>query len=175
MIVRLEDIPPEGLEVEFDLDPSSTENPVPGAEGPVRASLRLEKIGSGVFVRGRVQGVFISQCARCLSPVVLDLREALELELRPAADMEGRAEMELKADDLDVEYYRGDILDLGHILAEQVALAMPMKPLCAAGCEGLCSRCGKPLGQGPCSCPADGPDPRWDALHALKEKLKKEE
>jgi uncharacterized protein len=79
--------------------------------------------------------------------------------------------MELGMDDLDVEFFKGDALDLGHIAAEQITLTVPMKPLCSEGCAGICSKCGAHRGKEPCQCSTVEPDSRWSELLRLKEQM----
>lgn len=173
MIVRLDEIPPEGLRVETELDPRSPAIEFLGAEGPIRGEFRINRLGSQVLVRGLVAGRVQLECARCLKAFSVEIQEAVNVELRPASEMDG-AEVELKPDDLDVEYFSRDTLDLDHMLVEQISLALPMKPLCSDGCRGLCSMCGKPLSGGKCSCVREEIDPRWGPLAALKKKLEEE-
>jgi len=42
------------------------------------------------------------------------------------------------------------------MLREQFQLALPMKPLCAESCRGLCPECGANLNRANCGC-----DPKW--------------
>ena len=60
-------------------------------------------------------------------------------------------------------------IDLGHLVMEQLHLALPMKPLCSETCKGLCPQCGTNLNTGSCNCDPRWEDPRLAALKALKE------
>src|SRR5205809_123791 len=44
---------------------------------------------------------------------------------------------------------------------------LPLVPLCADDCLGLCPTCGANRNDDPCDCAAQARDPRWDALRAL--------
>jgi uncharacterized protein len=83
---------------------------------------------------------------------------------------EGEAEREIEEDDLTTAYYRDETIDLGELVREQFYLALPMKPLCAEACKGLCPQCGMNLNQGTCDCRLEWQDPRFEALKALKNK-----
>ena len=99
----------------------------------------------------------------------------MTLEFRPAETMAGSgSDLELASDDLDVEFFRGDTLDMGHLAAEQVNLALPMKPLCSDGCRGICPVCGLDRTKGNCRCEEENIDPRWSGLTGLREALKKD-
>jgi uncharacterized protein len=75
-------------------------------------------------------------------------------------------------DDLTTAFYSDDQIDLGELIAEQLQLAMPMKPLCSEGCKGLCAQCGTNLNAGACNCSQEWTDPRLAALKALAQKSK---
>jgi uncharacterized protein len=141
-------------------------------KGPVTGSFHIEKTGSQVLVKGSVSGEVLLKCARCLSDVVHRVEETVNIELRSIRDLERRApEMELGPDDLNVEHFRGDTLDIPHLTAEQISLVLPMKPLCRADCGGLCPDCG--AGGGECRCQPKAVDPRFTALQELKERMEK--
>lgn len=172
MLVHLEDILPEGIELEFSLDPDDPAVRELDIKGPVSGSFKIRKMGQQVLVRGDVSGEVRLTCARCLKEFDAGVREGVDIELRPVLDLEkGSQEKELASDDLDVEFFRGDALDVGHLAAEQISLAIPMKPLCRDDCAGICPVCGKDRASGKCDCEPDT-DPRWSALKELKDQIK---
>ena len=65
-------------------------------------------------------------------------------------------------------FYSNDQIDLGHLIVEQLQLAVPMKPLCDEACKGLCPQCGMNLNTGSCDCSQTWEDPRLAALRNLK-------
>src|SRR5262249_10157562 len=145
-----------------------------GAPGPVcgdrrggleGVELRLERDGAEVFVPGGICGALSQGCGRCLEPVPVTVTAVLDVRLvpRPAtADS-----VELAADDLDVDFYDKDEIDVGVLIETETTLALPMKPLCREGCFGVCPVCGgnRNLVQGDCQQRA--PDPRLAALKDL--------
>ena len=60
------------------------------------------------------------------------------------------------------------MLDLSKLVAQDVLADLPMKPLCAEDCAGICVTCGAQLRLGPCDCPAGASDPRWDKLAGIR-------
>ncbi len=76
-------------------------------------------------------------------------------------------ERELQDEDVETSYYENDTIDLNELLREQFYLALPMKPLCADGCRGLCPQCGTNLNTGRCDCAPAWEDPRLAPLKAL--------
>jgi uncharacterized protein len=53
-------------------------------------------------------------------------------------------------------------------MQEQFYLSLPMKPLCAEDCKGLCPVCGTNLNRGTCQCQRSWDDPRFAALKNLR-------
>ncbi len=70
-------------------------------------------------------------------------------------------------DDPTTTFYSDDQIDLGQMVREQCYLAIPMKPLCRADCQGLCAICGTNLNLERCSCEPRWVDPRLAALQTL--------
>jgi uncharacterized protein len=167
MIVRVPDIPTEGLSV-TDV----------AALGPLyrdstwrlsRVNLRLERDGVEVFVSGDFQAKVSQACGRCLEPTAVDVSVPVDVRLvpRPAtADS-----VELAADDLDVDFYTQDELDLGALVETETTLALPMKALCREECQGLCPVCGGNRNVTRCACPERATDPRLAVLKDLAARL----
>ena len=80
-------------------------------------------------------------------------------------------EIELEKDELGVLVIEGDHLDTEPLIAEQVLLELPMKPLCGPECRGLCPRCGADRNLVPDCCEEPAGDERFEALGALRDKL----
>lgn len=171
MRVRVEDIPPEGLEVEFadsraapqDLGPQ-----VAGVDEAPGAGLRLERRGGLVLARGRYQARLTLECSRCLAPFAVALEGPLEWAFRPPEAPRGE-EVRLAEDELDVIFYQGGEVDLAQALRDELSLALPMAPLCRPDCPGLCPVCGKEQQGGTCGCRPKQTDPRWAKLAKLEE------
>jgi uncharacterized protein len=106
-------------------------------------------------------------CGRCLES--LEIPVALEFDLLYVPDRlnRGEGEVAIGPDDLSTAYYRDGIIDLGQLLKEQIYLALPMKPLCAETCRGLCPECGTNLNTSTCSCAPRWSDPRLEALKTM--------
>lgn len=64
-------------------------------------------------------------------------------------------------------------IDVRGPLVESVAIMMPLKPLCAAGCKGLCQVCGGNRNLKACGCAAErGPGPGMDRKESPFKALK---
>lgn len=167
MIVRVPDIPTEGLSVtDASALGSVYRDPTWRLLG---VNLQLERDGADVFVTGEVRAAVTQACGRCLEPSPAEVTAALDVRLvpRPAtAD-----NVELGADDLDVDFYDKDEIDISALIDAETTLALPMKPLCREGCLGLCRVCGGNRNVVKCECRERPPDPRLAALKDLASRL----
>ncbi len=119
---------------------------------------RVERAGRGYLLEGTLEGKATLRCARCLSEFDFPFAERLQVHLLPAAALPREDDTRLGRDDLEVRFYDEPRVDLGELATEQFALALPMKPLCAETCRGICPRCGANLNQGACGCPPETDD-----------------
>ena len=68
-----------------------------------------------------------------------------------------------------MNFIEGDELDTADLLLGQIALELPMQPLCTPECRGLCPRCGADLNLGDCGCGGEtGPGSKFSKLKDLK-------
>ncbi len=130
-----------------------------------------KKVINDIRVVGGVALTVEANCARCLEPVVREVRRSFDLLYRPLGSDAGREETSLAVAEADIGYYQGEGLELKDVLREQVLLEVPIRMVCREQCRGLCPRCGQNLNLGPCKCPEPVADARWEALKDLKEKL----
>ena len=114
-------------------------------------------------------------CNRCLKPVKLATTADLDLVLieraRASSKEPAGAETVLAEADLGVLEVQGDWFESRPLVLEQVALGVPMKPLCREDCQGLCAVCGADRNETSCDCAVVKTDPRWAGLAALKGSL----
>ena len=135
---------------------------------PVELSMDVEKAGAGVFrVHGRATTRLMLECGRCLDEMEVPVDARFELRYVPQVQNAGDAEREIAEDDLTTAFYREGALDVVDMLREQFQLALPMKPLCAESCRGLCPECGANLNRTKCGCEPKWEDPRLAPLKAL--------
>lgn len=168
----VEEIPESGLELSHTLDVAWT-RPYCGTQffvgdRGVRLGLKLSRAGNTIAVLGRLEGALTFTCSRCAEEAPFALDHAfshlfIEESSRPKVpeDVED-------PEDLDVSVFAGAEIDLEPLVGEELALALPLIPHCSETCRGLCQRCGKNLNDGPCQCPPEGEDPRWEALRRVK-------
>jgi len=171
--VPLNSIPETGRELRLELGPewfSRWREEDPGLEyagGEIAGTVRLEKHGRDVLVRGALSGQLNLTCSRCLEPFVAKVEADFDLLLLPRPEQAPSRE-ELTPEDLDLDFYTGEVVDLESLLKEQIVLMVPLKPLCAEDCRGLCPRCGANLNRESCSCPEIKPTGPLAGLAKLK-------
>ena len=139
---------------------------------PVHLVMDVHKDRDAYRVTGRVETRLRLECGRCLDPFDIPVDAAFELRYVAAAADGGDGEREVAEDDLTTAFYKDETLDLGELIHEQLVLAMPMKPLCAEACQGLCPACGTNLNKSTCDCNPTWNDPRLAALQALLDRNK---
>ncbi|MCG8463087.1 MAG: YceD family protein [Holophagales bacterium] len=154
----------------LDLGVGELDNPDVRSVGPVGCRGSSQPSTSGYVVRIRMKYPQVLQCVRCLEECSFEV--AAELDLLVGVEEEGdggesAGELEeLSSDDLGVLILPEPIFDTRPLVAEQVQLGIPMKPLCREECAGLCGQCGASLAEGPCDC-RPVIDSRWAALAKL--------
>ncbi len=168
MIVQISEIPDEGLRIASPVELG----PVFPEEGWTLddVGLFLERQGPDVLVTGRFAATARLQCSRCLEPLETRVAPEVDLHLLPAPSAR-QEEVELGADDLEVDFYQGDTLDVAGLLRSETDLALPMKPLCRPDCRGLCPACGANRNTTTCRCQAPAVDPRLAPLEALRRRF----
>jgi uncharacterized protein len=132
-------------------------------------NVRVEKHDDNILVRGQIIGELLFACSRCLDSFKGPLECRFDLLLRLGRPPEGGEEVELTAEELDLDYYTEDELNVEKIVREQILLALPLKPLCREDCAGLCSYCGTNLNREKCSCKRG----TFNQPFAVLDKLKK--
>ncbi len=126
------------------------------ADSEVVVDTLLEWVSDGVLATGTASAAWVGECRRCLRPVggelVADFRELFS---DTAEDGEGYP-------------FRGEHIDFAPLAREVILLELPLAPLCAEDCHGLCPTCGRDLNEGRCECATEAVDPRWAALDVLR-------
>jgi DUF177 domain-containing protein len=150
-----------------EFPPSVVEDEEYKVVAPVHLVLDVHKDGDAYRAIGRVQTRLQLECGRCLESFEIPVDSPFELRYVPHAENAGEEEREVEEDDLTTAFYQNDTLDLGELMHEQFVLALPMKPLCAEACKGLCPHCGTNLNKSACDCAPTWEDPRLATLKGL--------
>jgi DUF177 domain-containing protein len=105
----------------------------PGAD--LELEVQLEEVSEGVLVTATATAPLTGECARCLD----EFTSAIEVHFQELF-AEHSAEAQEAGD--DGYMLEGDLLDLEPALRDALVLELPLSPLCADDCAGLCSTCG---------------------------------
>jgi uncharacterized protein len=95
--------------------------------------VQLEGVSEGVLVTATISAPLAGECARCLEPFT----SATRVRLRELYCYE--------QDDEDGYCLQDGMLDLEPALRDALVLELPLAPLCAEDCAGLCAECGARL------------------------------
>jgi uncharacterized protein len=152
-ILDLATLKPSLDRVEIEAPAHEVELPASEWRGLVRASLRVEKSGSRVSVRGTVASSATLECVRCLNEFELTVEAPLTIFADQSGRSDRREEAELERDDYML-FHDGRRLDLRESVRELLLLELPITPHCREDCPGLCPSCGADLNVGPCGCTA---------------------
>ena len=155
------DIPGGTVPFDYRLDLSGLESgSVVRIEDPAHVSGRIINRAGVLTVEGVLEVDVQCVCARCLK----------ELYRHQEIDIHSFLADELQNENSDDTYLLdGDYADLDEIAETAFVLNTEQKLLCKEDCKGLCSKCGKDLNDGSCSCREDQ-DPRLAVLGQLLEK-----
>ena len=123
------------------------------------ADVELTSYPGGITVSGTVSAPWQGECRRCGGPVVGEVEARVRERYAPAGGTDA---------DEDAYLLDGDELDLEPLARDAVLLELPLAPLCAPDCRGLCPQCGTNWNVATCDCQPAG-DPRWSALDALRD------
>jgi uncharacterized protein len=110
---------------------------------PVDVALIIRRVGSGLELKGSIDGQAEGECARCLEPVSLPLSLDINEIFDPRTDREDPL--------AETNVLLGDELDLRDLVRQLIDSALPIVLLCNDGCPGLCADCGLKR-DGTCRC-----------------------
>jgi len=177
------EIPEEGLEVTLEkekgwMESFHTEWPsIYKFISPVKGSFKIKRWGTKVTVEGSIQTELELECSRCLVTFSYPLSINFVSELYPLEEVILRSSepVELRKNEMEMEFYRKGILDIEEVVSTNIILNIPTYPLCKENCKGICPECGKNLNYEKCTCKKEKviKDERWRALESLKNILQK--
>jgi uncharacterized metal-binding protein YceD (DUF177 family) len=152
MKVKISDVPPEGLDIEFPLSVSSLNDRVNAghkAGAPAASSypvylfveapnvvLHIDLQGSSVTLNGRTSGSFRAACSRCAEDIDKTLVTNISIILQPRSPSAKRSADEVE--DLGFGFYDGKEIDCSDIVEEQLILALPYTVACEAPSAEAC-------------------------------------
>ncbi|MDD4335147.1 MAG: DUF177 domain-containing protein [Desulfotomaculaceae bacterium] len=131
--------------------------------GPLRADLVVSNTGKALTVEGLAEGKLELSCSRCLQHFIYEYKVPIDEKYALPQEEENSEELQT---------FTGDYIDITSAVVNSILLVLPMKAVCAEGCQGLCPVCGVNLNESCCGCATEDIDLR---LSVLKELLKKDD
>ena len=110
MQIRVSEIPDEGIQL---VAPAALGQVYPDPAWTLDAvDLLVERRAEKVAIAGRFEATLHLLCSRCLEPFAARVEPGVDLQILPQpSGRQGHAE--LGRDDLEVDFYQGDLLDVG--------------------------------------------------------------
>ncbi len=179
MLICIDDIKDQDLSIEFEEKPEEfpiLEDITKTGESYFPAALKFRvraiRIKEIVEVEGRFDIKARLVCSRCLKHFETTLGANFVItytrEQPEVPTTSGGGGTEINPEEAGLIIYSGREIDLREALQEQVVMSIPMQPICAEACRGLCSRCGVDLNAGDCNCRQDAFNIKFAALKNLK-------
>lgn len=132
-------------------------------EGPIIVKGTAVNTGLCFCVAGQITCKLFCTCDRCLDDFVSSPIYTFEEEF---TQDEGFARTK------EINYFNGDIIDIGDLVRDIIISAQPIRYLCSEDCKGLCPVCGANLNKTECDCNRVSVDPRLAILQDLFKKDK---
>ncbi len=175
MKLTVESIPSEGIDINLSSQGSFDQGELEalGSEAdvalcrPVSGHMQIYRLDQEVYVNGDLETAVGQTCCRCLGAFELPVHADVSYTFQPMGESQPE-EQELKEEDPRISFYTRSEIDLAPIAIEQIQLAIPMKPLCAPECRGLCPACGANRNEGDCGCEEEKVDERFAVLKDFK-------
>jgi len=163
-------IPGSYAELEIDVTLKDVED-IP-VTAPIRGTMTASGTGRVLLLEGAVDTEVELVCFRCGATYSQPVHATIEEDfvVQPAVP-HGQA-LKIEEDEAPESrlFFPGTLdLNLDELLRQSILVSLPLKPLCADDCQGLCTHCGQRLAEGSCSCASEAVDPRMAELHRLLE------
>mgnify|MGYP005842871553 CR=1 FL=1 len=175
MRIRIDEIPDSGRFIHFHWDGERLKQFMPPDDPfeielvkPVNVDMEIYKRPDHIRIVGAIRSVLSLACHRCLSEFERPLEEELDVFLVDAGKAPEEEELELETEELEYEFFDGEVIEIDRLVAEQIFLALPYKVLCSENCRGLCPRCGVNLNEEQCSCDQNLAAKPFAALREIK-------
>lgn len=179
LVLHIEQIKDKGLYLEFEEKPVTfpvLEEIIRNREfeflGPLNVNIRAFRIRELFEIEGRFQTRVRLMCSRCLKNFEHELTSRFTLTYTRALpglpEETTEKEVELRAEEIGLMYFKGEEIDLREGVQEQIVMTLPLKPLCDPKCRGLCPKCGADLNQADCGCRQEPVASEFSILKNLK-------
>lgn len=158
------------LDFEYGLDPEKAECDIILPEDidiicPVSVKGKVSDKNNCMFLEAEISLRYHTLCDRCLDDIEGELTFSFEKMISTEAPTPGYEDDPLFE---DVIFACESGVDIDAAIIEEIALELPPYHICDENCPGLCSKCGKKLVEGGCTCKNEKEiDPRLKILQKL--------
>jgi uncharacterized protein len=135
---------------------------------PLEGRVAVARTNRGVLVQASLATAIDGSCSCCLRDIEIPIEVAIDEEALPSVDLATGTALDTSAEPEVTRLNGHHELELGPLVADAIALAEPMAPLCEPACPGLCPTCGERLGPTHAGHPADDVDPRLAILRSFR-------
>jgi uncharacterized protein len=171
--VLVEYIPEDGLHLSFeDMPGLLSEIEDCRIQDAAKGEIFIHRVDGEVHLNGRVAALIVIKCDRCLEEYSQEIDTSFFYVLVPVQSVEGKKEIALAEEDMEVSLYDGAKIHIGEIFREQILLQIPMRHVCREDCKGICSGCGADLNREECRCRTETLDNPFSILKKLGEAAK---
>ncbi|MCU0594671.1 MAG: DUF177 domain-containing protein [Desulfobacterota bacterium] len=132
--------------------PAPEDDQILGLDGPLHLKVKVSKAVDKFLVQGTFRGAIRIRCDRCLEPFHKEVESQFHVYLMAPREGSDQEEIELFDEDMEVDFVKGDKVDLSDVVREQIYLSLPMQSICKDSCRGLCPVCGANWNDTSCSC-----------------------
>lgn len=137
--------------------------------GPMLIDLRLTKLEPDYYLRGQLVFNIQQTCARCAENFPMPIRQPFEIALAHISNAKvNKVGLSEESEELDVNFFEGNEIDLSPIVEEQFFLSIPYQSLCRPDCKGMCQQCGSNRNTVDCKCGSITPPNPFSVLQQLK-------
>lgn len=131
--------------------------------------IKLTKLEPDYYMRGEMDFEVEQACSRCAEAFTMPIRHAFDVALAHLVPgKHGNGTSEAESEELDVNFFGGNEIDLAPVIEEQFFLSLPFQSICREDCRGICQQCGANLNTGSCLCRRDQRTTPFSVLKDLK-------
>jgi len=167
MLLEVGKISERGFSLDFQM--VVNQNLVEGkADSPFDIHLELKRKGERVKSRSRVQGSVKLICSRCADEFSYGIDSEFSVDILPVYYLR-EEKVSLQDKELDTVFYKNREIDIEKLIADQINILIPMKPLCKPDCKGVCPVCGANRNKVDCGHKIEALNPKLSQLKPILE------
>jgi len=164
-----------GMTAKLDIEETCPADIGYSCVSPVQGYMSFQNTGTLLLIGGEFKAQIKLECGRCLTDYTQTVEEKIEEEYRVEKVGDAMQALPLEDEDVSTIFIHNNILDVQELVRQELLTALPIQPLCAPDCKGLCPTCGENLNVRKCTCPPAETDSPFKALSSLLEDEKDEE